>query len=304
MDGLLIIDKPPAWTSHDVVAAVRKIVGQKKAGHGGTLDPEATGVLPVALGKATRFLPYLAGSEKNYTGSIRLGYSTDTYDASGVQDTPEVRNLPDLERIKEISAKFTGEFFQVPPPYSSKKVNGRRAYRLARAGQKPVLKPVRISVSRFTLTGYDPPFVNFEIICSSGTYVRSLAHDLGRDLGCGGHLASLRRTAVGRFSADSAITIEELEAALLKGSLPKLLIALENILPDAPAVFLSAEAAARIKNGAPVFSVHVIRAKGFDPFAFKNNQDVLRLFDQEERIIALGRYTSEQRMISPFLVLA
>ncbi|MGZ4887344.1 MAG: tRNA pseudouridine(55) synthase TruB, partial [Candidatus Aminicenantales bacterium] len=196
MDGLLIIDKPPGCTSHDVVLRVRSLLGTKRVGHGGTLDPDATGVLLVALGQATRFFPFLSGHDKTYQGRIRLGHATDTYDAAGRPTTEEWTDaFPGDAAVAAAMKSFEGEILQVPPPYSAKKLGGRPAYKLARAGRDFVLEPVRVTVRLFRLENYAPPFLDFEAACSAGTYIRSLAHELGLKLGCGGHLHSLRRTS-------------------------------------------------------------------------------------------------------------
>ena len=213
MDGLFVIDKPSGCTSHDVVARVRKIFGIRRVGHGGTLDPDATGVLLVAVGRATRFFPFLAAESKSYEGVIRLGYSTDTYDAGGRPTSMESSDFPSPGALRAAMKSFEGQSSQLPPPYSAKKVGGRPMYALARAGREFDRKPSTVLIKSFKLRDYRPPFVGFEVECSAGTYVRSLAHDLGAGLGCGAHLLKLRRTSVGPYTLAGASDLAGLEAA-------------------------------------------------------------------------------------------
>ncbi len=303
MDGLLIIDKPSGCTSHDVVAAVRRITGERKAGHGGTLDPDATGVIIVGLGKATRFFQYITGFDKTYTGTIRLGLATDTYDASGRPTTAEASELPSLEAVADAVRGLTGDIMQTPPPYSSKKIAGRAAYKIARSGGEPVLTPVPVTVRRFDIVSFRPPFLDFEIDCSSGTYIRSLAHDLGRTLGCGAHLTGLRRTLVGTFTIGQAVTPEGLTRAAREGALERFLIPLERILSGVPAVYLTGEGEERVRHGAGITPEVVDGTRGDDPFGSGKDIDLLCLFDRSGRLIALGRYSSGKKAVSPFAVL-
>ncbi len=214
ISGLLIVDKPAGWTSHDVVAKIRKLVGTKRVGHAGTLDPMATGVLVVGLEKATRLLGYLALTEKEYTATIRLGEATDSDDADGaVIGHVPVLNIGEAELLPAI-ASLTGEISQVPPGVSAIKVGGQRAYKLARAGAAPELKARTVTVREFavdaTRQAGDLLDVDVRVTCSSGTYIRALARDLGAALGVGGHLTALRRTRVGPYLASDARTLDEL----------------------------------------------------------------------------------------------
>jgi tRNA pseudouridine55 synthase len=212
--GLVIVDKPGGWTSHDVVARIRKLAGTRRVGHAGTLDPMATGVLVVGVEKATRLLGYLALTEKEYTGTIRLGQTTDTDDADGaVIDVVPAVKIGDDELLRAARA-LTGHISQVPPGVSAIKVSGRRSYQLARAGQAPELQPRAVTVSRFDITAVrhegELLDVDVAVTCSSGTYIRALARDLGAALGVGGHLTALRRTRVGPYLASEARTLDEL----------------------------------------------------------------------------------------------
>jgi tRNA pseudouridine55 synthase len=303
MDGLLIIDKPTGCTSHDVVLRVRRVLGQKRAGHAGTLDPEATGVLLVALGQATRFFPYLSGHDKTYEGRIRLGFSTDTYDASGEMASAETEAaaLPGREAVAGAMKTLEGDGLQVPPPYSAKKVGGKPAYKLARAGRDVVLEPVRIRVRSFRLTDYSPPLLGFEVECSAGTYVRSLAHDLGLRLGCGAHLRSLRRTASGPYSVRAAVSLAGLEEAAEAGRADGLVVPVERLLTDLPAVSLVPEAVGRVLNGSPL-RPEDLAGPGAEELA-RGGSAVCRVFDPSGKLLALARPSPPRDSLRPFLVL-
>ena len=216
--GLLIVDKPAGWTSHDVVAKIRRLAGTKRVGHAGTLDPLATGVLVVGVEKATRLLGYLALAEKEYVATIRLGQTTDTDDADGaVTGSVPVTTLSDAELRRAVSA-LTGQITQVPPGVSAIKVDGQRSYRLARAGQAPRLAGRTVTVREFAVDAVRPAGevvdVDARVTCSSGTYIRALARDLGTALGVGGHLTALRRTRVGPYLASEARTLDQLAGDL------------------------------------------------------------------------------------------
>ena len=200
ISGVLVIDKPAGITSHDVVARVRKILHQRQVGHFGTLDPFATGVLPVSVGKATRFAQFYLKSRKAYEGTIHFGFSTDTYDATGEATSEAVAAAPEASVLEDYFRQFTGRLLQMPPPYSAKRVGGVRAYELARQHKPVNLTPVEVEIYALELLSLQGEQVRFAVECSGGTYVRSLAHDLGQKLGCGAHLAGLRRTAVAEFT--------------------------------------------------------------------------------------------------------
>ncbi len=227
-DGLLLVDKETGGTSHDVVQQARRIVGQKKIGHAGTLDPDATGLLVLTLGKATRLTRFLIRAPKVYEGTIRFGVTTDTYDASGTAtDTAPPEALAALSRERVVAAMdgLTGEIDHLPPPYSAKKVQGRKLYELARAGEEVPRESKRVTVFEMRPEGELVPTdggaeIDFRLACSSGTYARTLAHDVGRGVGTGAHLSRLRRLQVGPFRVDDAVRIGELEAALESDGAP------------------------------------------------------------------------------------
>src|SRR5689334_12463943 len=212
MNGVLIIDKPASLTSHDVVNRVRRILRQPSVGHLGTLDPLATGVLPLVAGNLTRLAQFYTSSDKTYEGAIRFGFATDTYDSDG-QSIGDARELKaSLEEIRKLAGQFIGLIEQMPPPFSAKKINGVPAYKLARKRQDVPLKPVQVEIKEFEISVLDGDRASFRARVASGTYMRSVAHDLGQQLGCGAHLASLRRTVLGEFNLSQAYTLEELSA--------------------------------------------------------------------------------------------
>ncbi len=213
MNGILIIDKPAGFTSHDVVARVRRIVGQKAVGHLGTLDPLATGVLPLVLGNMTRLAQFYLASEKRYEGVIRFGFATDTYDAEG-EMAGEERNLElNLEQVRDLAGKFLGKIEQMPPPFSAKKINGVPAYKLARKKKEVSLAVVEVEIKQFEISKLEDARADFAAQVASGTYLRSIAHEMGQLAGCGAHLESLRRTSVAEFLLEDAHTLAELEQA-------------------------------------------------------------------------------------------
>ena len=251
MNGLLVIDKPGGVTSHDVVSRLRKITGEKSIGHLGTLDPMATGVLPLLLGKFTRLAQYFSAAEKSYTGTIRFGFATDTYDADG--DRVGEPNQPrlSLDQVRAAAARFHGEIEQTPPAFSAKKIGGKPAYKLARAGHDVQLKPVKITIQSFAITALDGDQATFAMSISAGGYVRSVAHELGCDLGCGAHLSSLRRTRAGAFTVEDAHGLDELEElARDVARLEKLCIHPRNVLTEMPSVTGDEFTLGRLRNGA------------------------------------------------------
>lgn len=300
MDGLLCIDKHPGPTSHDIVAAIRKILRIRKAGHCGTLDPAASGVLLVALGRAARLSSFLSRHDKTYSGTIRLGFSTDTYDASGHAISEICSIYPTRHDIEQAMREMEGDILQVPPPFSAKKVAGVRSYELARKGKPVDLHPVPVSVRAFKLREYSPPFFHFETRCSAGTYVRSLAHDLGVRLSCGAHLTELVRTASGPFILPMCVSLTRLHEAAAAGEVENVVIPLEEMLPEIPAVVLDEEAAARASHGSGIAPPPDVLLSGVAP----DDPDApLRLFGPDGSLIALARRTADGSSLQPFLVL-
>ncbi len=248
-DGALVIDKPKGKTSHDVVDAVRHLVGFRQIGHLGTLDPLATGVLVLLLGRATRLVQFYAGRRKRYTGGFRFGFATDTYDSDGEAQGPDTAPVLDAATLQKLAAACIGRFQQVPPSFSAKKVHGRPAYELARKKQAVELKPVEVEVFEYKLTGVEGSVARFDIECSSGTYIRSLAHEMGQKLGCGAHLAGITRTAVGEFSLDQSVKLEELAEAARAGKFADYIIRLDNLLLNFPRVNVLPIIERRVRHG-------------------------------------------------------
>jgi len=246
--GLLLIDKPAGITSFGVVRRVRRALGVKKAGHLGTLDPFATGLLPLALGEATKLAQFLLAESKTYLATLKLGVETDTQDLTGrVVATSD--NLPEAEDIRRVALTFVGDLEQVPPLYSAVHHEGERLYRLARRGVAVQPAPRRVTVHRLEVRGVALPLATLELTCAKGTYVRTLAHDLGRSLGCGAHLVALTRLAVGPFRLEEALTLEEAENLENREGLPRGFIPLARCLPGLPAVPVDREQARRLGQG-------------------------------------------------------
>lgn len=249
-DGALVINKPQGKTSHDVVDAVRHLAGFRQIGHLGTLDPLATGVLVLLLGKATRFVRFYTGRRKRYTAGFRFGFATNTYDSEGQPMAPDAAPALDRQVLERLAAESTGRFEQMPPAFSAKKIHGRPAYELARKNQTVELKPVPVEIFEYRLLEISGSMARFSIECSSGTYIRSLAHDMGQKLGCGAHLAEICRTAVGEFSLEQAISLEELAEAKREGKFATCMIPLENLLPNFPRTNVLPVLEKKIRHGA------------------------------------------------------
>lgn len=247
--GLLVVDKPAGLTSHDVVSLARRATGERSIGHLGTLDPMATGVLPLLIGKWTRLAPFFSTADKRYTGTIRFGFATDTFDAEG---SPAAASKPltcSLEGLRKLAERFHGSLDQMPPAFSAKKVNGVPAYKLARAGKPVAVKPARITIHSFTLDSLDGETARFTMHVSAGGYVRSVAHELGELAGCGAHLSSLRRVSAGPFLLEHAASREELIEAANVDAVRTLFLHPRSILPELPAVVANEASLIRMRNG-------------------------------------------------------
>ena len=249
MDGVLNINKSPGMTSHDVVQAVRRIVKEKRVGHTGTLDPLATGVLVLCLGKATRIAQYLEAGEKEYKAVMRLGVTTDTLDAEGRVLETRSYSPPDRSQLVQALKQFIGTIMQQPPAYSAIKVNGVASYKLAREGKAEPLKPRQITIFDIELTAYEDPLVSLTVKCSKGVYIRTLCADLGEALGPGAHLTSLVRTRSGRFGIDQTVTLDQIADFAAAGTLGRVLIPLDEALGDLSAVTVNEAEADKIKHG-------------------------------------------------------
>lgn len=291
------MDKPRGKTSHDVVEAVRRMAGFRQIGHLGTLDPLATGVLVLALGRATRMARFYAGRRKRYTCAIRFGFATDTYDADGEALGPDSAPTLDAGQLQALAGQFVGKIQQTPPSFSAKKIHGRPAHELARKHKPVKLEPVEVEVYEFRLTGVEGSVARFVVECGAGTYIRSLAHDLGKLHGAGAHLAEIVRTAVGEFTLDHAVPLAELAEDAKAGKIAARVIPLENLLPDLPRATVLPIVEKRIRHGAkfnlPLAQVQpgqVTAAQGapaqLDSGEWKPSR--LRVFNQQGQLIAIA----------------
>jgi len=267
LKGVIVIDKPAGWTSHDVVAKARNLLGERCIGHLGTLDPMATGVLVLVIGKMTRLCQFYEHSEKSYEGTIRFGFATDTYDADGDPLSAGQEVKVTLEEIGRVVEGFVGTIEQVPPPFSAKKIKGVPAYKLARKQQEVVLQPVLVEVKEFAITGLEGEVCAFRCRVSSGTYVRSIAHELGQKLGCGAHLASLRRTAVAEFELADAHTLEQVAEAASHHRIDELMVHPRRVLPEIPCATADEETVGRIRHGRTVNLAEFSKSKWVKVYA-------------------------------------
>jgi tRNA pseudouridine55 synthase len=303
LSGVLIIDKPAGMTSHDVVARVRKIVGIRQVGHFGTLDPFATGVLPLSVGKATRFAQFYLRSRKAYEGAIHFGHATDTYDATGKPTSDHIAPTLDAGALGKAFQEMTGRILQTPPSFSAKRVDGKRAYELARQ-QKPVeLKPVEVEIYALELLGVEGEAVRFAVECSGGTYVRSLAHDLGQRMGCGAYLAELRRTAVAEFKQERAVTLEQLSEAVGEGKVDTCRVPLEALLPDCPELIVRGREEQSVIHGRAFQLAQALRPGRGAAAGRLAAVNTLKILNADRRLIAIARHVSGA-IYHPDLVLA
>ena len=267
MNGVLIIDKPTGLTSHDVVNRVRRILQQTSVGHLGTLDPLATGVLPLVTGNFTRLAQFYGASEKTYEGVIRFGFATDTYDSDGEAREPMQMVKVSLEQLQELARGFVGIIEQMPPPFSAKKIKGVPAYKLARKHQDVPLMPVPVEIREFEIVGVDGDQATFHARVASGTYMRSVAHDMGQQLGCGAHLQSLRRTRLGEFDLSQAHALAEVDTVCTAGRSEEIFIHPRQLLPDFPCATANEEVTALIRNGRAVNLPEFSQARQVKVFA-------------------------------------
>ncbi len=310
-DGALIVNKPRGKTSHDVVEAVRRLAHFRQIGHLGTLDPLATGVLALLLGRATRLAQFYAGRRKRYSCVFRFGFATDTYDADGKPLGPDASPILSREELEPSLEVFLGRISQIPPPFSAKKIHGRPAHELARKNKPVALAPVEVDVFEFRITGVEGPRMRCEIECGAGTYIRTLAHDLGAKQGTGAHLEEITRTAVGEFVLDQALGMEEIEEATRRGALAGLVIPLERLLPELPRATVLPIVERRVRHGArftltlaQIQPGHVNVAPGATTQLDSGDWKPLRLrvFSQQEKLIAVAEAVVP-RTYQPIVVL-
>lgn len=279
MDGVIIVDKPQGFTSHDVVNRMRRFANTRKVGHLGTLDPMATGVLPLVLGRATRLAQFFSAGEKTYDARLQFGWSTDTYDREGERTSDPVTPSFTRDELDAALTKFRGPFLQTPPPFSAKRVAGTPSYRLARKGAAVDLAPVPVHVFDLDLLEFDGPSARIHVRCSAGTYLRGIAHDTGRELGCGAFLTALRRTASGEFSEDRAFTLDALADLARAGNLESALIPAARVLPEFPSAAVDTITAGQIRQG-----------KDFrlSPFVEWSGSKYVKAVNPEGDLIAIG----------------
>jgi tRNA pseudouridine55 synthase len=287
------VNKPPGWTSHDVVDAARRWFGTRQVGHLGTLDPLATGVLPLVLRSATKLVPFLEGGDKVYLGTIRLGEDTDTLDADGAVLRRHAGNFPDEATVRTALADFVGEIEQVPPMFSAVKRDGVPLHRLARQGREVERPPKKVRIDRVELRGYRAPDVEVEVACSAGTYVRVVASDLGARLGCGGHLWNLCRTRSGPFALADAATVEDLGAEAERGEVDRRIIPAVDVL-GLPVLRLSAEEVLRVTHGGEITSQGPARRPGSRVAALEPGGQLLAVLE-----VRPGRRLHPLRVLSP-----
>ncbi len=299
-DGCLIIDKPEDWTSHDVVGKMRKILKTKRIGHTGTLDPFATGVLVILVGKATRLAQFLDKDIKEYEAEISFGFETDTGDRTGSPKSKvQSPKLVLVEELKNILPEFRGEIWQTPPMYSAKKVEGKKLYELARKGIEIERKPVKVKIYELEIlkstqhSALSTQHFTLRVKCSAGTYIRTLAEDIGRTLGTGAHLAELRRTRAGKFEISKAVTINELEKIVAEDKVNDFFITMNEALSHLPQTVLSEEEIIKTRNGQKLKRENL---------AAKDGENV-RLIDTKENLLAIGIYNESEKTIQPKIVL-
>jgi tRNA pseudouridine55 synthase len=311
-EGALLINKPQGRTSHDVVDAARRILGFRQIGHLGTLDPLATGVLVLLLGRATRLARFYTGRRKRYSCAMRFGFATDTYDADGEPAGPDTAPQVSREQLEPlIAAEFLGRISQMPPAFSAKKIHGTPAHELARKKKALELKPIDVEVYDFRVTEVEGSIARCIIECATGTYIRSLAHDLGRRQGSGAHLAEIVRTAVGEFTLDQCITLEELDAAAAAGKLAEVVVPIERLLPELPRVTVLPVLERRVRHGAR-FTVPLAQIQPGQAVAAQGatseldsgarRAPCLRVFSQEQKLIAIAEAVVP-RTYQPLVVL-
>ena len=287
INGIVNIYKEKGYTSHDVVAVLRKVVGQKKIGHTGTLDPDATGVLPVCLGRATKVCELLTDHDKTYEALLLLGKTTDTQDISG--EVLEERDPGDLteEEVRSCIESFIGEYDQIPPMYSALKVNGKKLYELAREGQEVERKARRITIHEIRILEINLPEVKLEVTCSKGTYIRTLCHDIGQKLGCGGCMKELLRTRVERFGLEDSIRLGEIAQLQKEGILEEKIIAIDEMFPTYAQVVLPPKTAAAVRNGNSFRKRDISQETALKEY---ENDERVRVYDESHQFIAIYCY--------------
>ena len=297
INGILNIHKAPGMTSHDVVARIRKLLQQKRVGHTGTLDPLASGVLPICVGQATRVAEYLSESGKAYRAEITFGVVTDTYDAEGtVLRTTSTAALT-LERIENLLPRFLGPQLQIPPLYSAIKVQGQPAYKHARAGEELTLEPRAVEITALHIVDWQHPKLTLDVACSKGTYIRSLAYDLGEALECGAYLSALLRTRSGPFSIEQSLTLEQLTEVISQEQITTCLFPADYALQNYPALYLDEEISQRVLHG------NAFRYELGTAIVQPQHSALVRVYDADGRFLAIATWDVEHSLWQPKKVL-
>jgi tRNA pseudouridine55 synthase len=293
MDGVIVVNKPAGWTSHDAVNRMRRLAGTRRIGHLGTLDPMATGVLPLVVNRATRLAQFYMRCDKKYEALIRFGFATDTYDRDGAPVMERIDVTLDREQLETALDEFRGVQMQTPPSISAKKIGGVPAYKLARRQEPVELKPVEVTIYSLDLTSFEPDQIRISVHCSAGTYLRSLAHDLGKRLGCGAYLEELQRTASGDFTIEDSHTLAELEQLSTEQRLGEAMVAASKLLPQFPAEVVDSLTATQIRQG---------RDFRVSPFRVARGAKYVKALDPEGDLVAIGE-VKLPNLYHPILVL-
>ncbi len=302
VSGVLVIDKPVGMTSHDVVQIVRRGTGIRRAGHTGTLDPRASGVLVVLIGPAVRLSEYVSASDKRYQATLRFGAATDTYDAEGSVTSYQEVSTTSEEKFESLLENYTGEIMQTPPPYSAVKVKGRRSYDKARKGEEVKLEPRKINVYSLEVLEWAPPETVLDVYCSSGTYVRSLAHDLGNDMGTGAYLIGLRRTKSGRFTLRDAVPLRQIQDAFITGEWAQYLIPAAEALGDWPYITLVGDEVETVRHGhrlAAADDAQDMVDPEQHPHAEEGSLGMVRAITEQGDLVAVMQYIEEDHEWQP-----
>jgi tRNA pseudouridine55 synthase len=297
VDGVLVVDKPQGLTSHDVVAVARRSLHERRIGHTGTLDPLATGVLPLACGRATRLVRFFVSSDKDYEATVRFGVSTDSYDVTGAE-TARSGLVPTGPAVTAALESLRGEYMQVPPAFSAKKVAGERAYARARRDEEVILSPVAVRVTRAELLEFSGASARIGVTCSAGFYVRSFAHTLGEIVGTGACLESLRRTRSGEFTIEQAVDFERVQRA--STAVAERWIPMERLLPGLPSVHLGAEGRKRVTHGQMLWRSHVLSGEAA---MCGRSSAWVRLLDEQGQLVALATVAQTGESLHPAVVL-
>lgn len=292
MNGIIIVNKEPGFTSFDVVAKMRGICGQRKIGHTGTLDPAATGVLPVCLGSGTKLCDMLTDRDKEYVAELLLGVETDTEDTTGqILATAEVNVTG--EEVRKVCQSFVGEYEQIPPMYSALKINGKKLYELAREGKVVERKARQVCIRELEILSVELPVIKMRVVCSKGTYIRTLCSDIGKILGCGGAMKSLQRTRVGAFNLENALTLSELQERKDTGTLAEVLLPVDSVFEHLPALHVAAENLKLLENGNPLSPDHTVEKCICEP------EEWVRIYRPDESFAGIYAYKADRQYYKP-----